>query len=481
MRHMKKYASILLALVMALALAVPALAADNDGSITISNAKKDEKYNIYQILELESYDEESGAYAYKVTSKWESFLKSQGTYVNVDDQGYVTWVENADAAAFAKLAIQYAKDNSVANDNGANANEATGETITFSNLELGYYLVDSTMGTLCNLNTTKPNMTIQDKNEEPTLKKEVEEDSTQEWGETNDADIGDTVNFQVTIHAKKGATNYVMHDKMSAGLTFGSVTDVTVNGTSIGADNYEVKSAGLTDECTFEVVFDQTYLNNLTGDTDIVVSYTATVNEDAVIAGEGNDNEAKLTYGDAQGTEWDETKTYTWQFPIFKYTSGENGTKTPLANVEFVLSKSENAPVLNEDGTLKAEDEANKANLIMFSNGKVVSENGSYTLTSDGDGKITVEGLDSDTYYLHEIKALDGYNKLEGPVTIVIGKDGAITQDGAAATTIEVENNSGTKLPETGGMGTKIFYVVGSVMALGAVVLLVTKRRMSSK
>lgn len=90
----------------------------------------------------------------------------------------------------------------------------------FENLELGYYLVDSSLGALCSLNTTAPDAVIKDKNSKPDTEKKVEEDSTKEYGEKDDADIGQTVNFKTTISAKKGAENYILHDKMSKGLTF---------------------------------------------------------------------------------------------------------------------------------------------------------------------------------------------------------------------------------------------------------------------
>ena len=88
-----------------------------------------------------------------------------------------------------------------------------GNTVVFDNLNLGYYLVDTTLGTLCFLDTTAKEVMIAEKNEEPTVDKEVKEDSTGEFGSTNTAQIGDTVEFRTTIHAKKGAQSYVLHDK----------------------------------------------------------------------------------------------------------------------------------------------------------------------------------------------------------------------------------------------------------------------------
>ena len=153
MKHAKKLASLLLALVMVFAVATTAFAADETGSITIDNAVVGQTYTIYEILKLESYNKDSGAYSYKATSEWNDFINSadiKGTYVNVDSQGYVTWVKDADAAAFAKLAQAYAKNNPIANQGST---EATDATVTFTGLELGYYLLDSSLGTLCSLDT----------------------------------------------------------------------------------------------------------------------------------------------------------------------------------------------------------------------------------------------------------------------------------------------------------------------------------------
>ena len=226
---MKKTMSVLLALVLLLALSVPAMAIGG-GTITINNAVVGQTYTIYRILELESYNATTKAYSYKATTDWDAFVKAHSTYFDVDAQGYVTWkaaTDDATAAEFAKLARAYAADanNNVTAQGTANADS---KKVTFNNLELGYYLVDSTLGTLCSLDTTNPTVTIEEKNAKPSNVKTVEEDSNHKYGEKNDADIGQTVNFKSTITAQAGAENYVFHDKMSGGLTFGAVTGVTL-------------------------------------------------------------------------------------------------------------------------------------------------------------------------------------------------------------------------------------------------------------
>ena len=480
MKLTNKLAGILLALAMVLGIAATAFAEGETGSITINDAAVGQTYTIYQILDLESYNNEARAYAYKATTAWNTFINSEaikGIYVEVDAQGYVTWKGDADAAAFAKLAQKYAKDNSIANQGSVTA---TTTTVSFNSLDLGYYLVDTTLGTLCSLDTTNPDVVMEEKNEVPTNVKTVEEDSTGAWGATNDADIGQVVNFKSTITAQPGAENYVFHDKMSEGLTYTGVTGITLNGTAVDASNYTV-TAPAADGDTFDVTFTQAFCDTLKANDQIVISYTATLNENAKVGLDGNPNVSKLSYGEinqetgkpGSTTPPSETKTYTWDVDVFKYTmNGE--TEKALAGATFTLSK-------NADGSnpIALVSEGNNVYRVEKTNETdTVTE-----ITTDATGKFTIKGLDADTYYLTETAAPAGYNKLAAPVTIVIGENGVVngtTEAPQGVDEVKVLNQSGTELPSTGGIGTTIFYIVGGVLVVGAVVLLVTKKRMNN-
>lgn len=300
MKQCKTLLSIVMAIMMLLTMMIPTLAVsgtnDDTGKITIDNAVVGQKYSVYQLLVLESFDTGTGTYAYKANSTWETWLKTQTTYLAFDPQGYVTWVEGADVAAFAKAAEAYAKEHPIVTTNGPTEAETT--TVEFTGLNLGYYLVTTTLGTLCSLDTTNKEVTIKEKNVEPTNVKKVEEDSTGEYDSTNDADIGQTVNFQSIITAQAGAENYVFHDKMSTGLTYGSVAGITLNNVAVDSKYYTVNRSDLTDGCTFEVVFTQEFCDTLKANDKIVISYTATLNANAVVGLPGNPNESKVEYGE---------------------------------------------------------------------------------------------------------------------------------------------------------------------------------------
>lgn len=497
MKYTKKILALLLALTMVFAMAVTVgadEAAIKPGSITINNAVVGQVYKAYRILELESYEATSGAYSYKANSSWSSFIASeaiQNVYLKTDTQGYVTWVGNADVAAFAKLAQAYAADSSNSvTENASTTADST--TVTFSNLDLGYYLVDTSLGSLCALDTTNPNATMEEKNEAPTIEKKVQEDSNNTWGDQNDADIGQTVNFKTTVHAKKGAQNYVVHDQMSTGLSLKAESiKVQVNSSDVATSNYTVTTTDLNDGCTFEIKFGQSYLDTITSDTEIVITYSAELNAGAVVEGTGNTNKTKLDYGDISSTEWAETHTYTWKFGVFKYTNGEGEAEMPLAGAKFKLYK-------KVDGTEKyvtateIEDDNSKATGYKVTGWADTAEGGT-EFVSPEDGKFAIIGLDADTYYLKETDAPAGYNKLSSDVTVVIDKTFSgdnnmtgttkVSKDTTAVSNGEVKvlNQTGTELPSTGGIGTTIFYVLGSALVLAAVVLLVTKKRMNAE
>mgnify|MGYP004643214519 CR=1 FL=1 len=461
-------------------------ATTGNGKITIENAKAGQTYTIYRILDLESYDPTARHYAYKAaTTQWKRFLEGKDindTYVTIDGE-YVTWKEGVaetKAAEFAKKALQYAKEKSLAN---AGKETAKTTSVEFTGLPLGYYLVDSSVGALCSLGTTTGEVTIREKNAEPTVEKKVQEDSNDEYGESNTADIGQTVEFQTTIKAQEGAEKYVLHDKMSEGLTFdGNVTVTITKGTSpatpVGISSYTLQkpvttATALEDGCTFELSFNQGFCNTLADDDIITVSYSAVLNEKAVIADAGNKNETWLSYGDNNKTIPQTTTTKTYSISVFKYVSTSTSSKEGLAKAEFTISK-------NADGSnpikLVEKTETEATYLVA----KKAETGTTTTIITPESGKFKIEGLDADTYYLTETKQPDGYNKLAAPVKVTIDENGTVTMGDSTTpvTTVEIENKTGSLLPSTGGRGTTLFYILGGILVLGSAVVLITKRRM---
>ena len=327
-----------------------------------------------------------------------------------------------------------------------------------------------------------PNVTIKEKNGEPTVDKEVEENGV--YGKTNDANIGDTVNFKTTITVTDGnPVAYILHDKMSAGLTFDpkSVT-VKVNGKNFAAANYDLVTSGLTDGCTFELRFHDVDNASVLKPNDVVtVEYSATVNDQAVIAGTGNPNDTWLDYGNNQHTAHSTTRTYVWEMKVIKFTK-KNNDEVNLKDAQFVLYRL--------SGTTKEYVVADSSNKVTGWTENTYGSNltpKATVFTTPENGTFTISGLDAGTYYLEEIKAPAGYNMLKEPIEIVITASIDQTTDAGTATVtynktstgdVMVENQTGTELPSTGGIGTTIFYIVGSLLAVGAVILLVTKKRM---
>lgn len=478
MKYIKKLAGILLSLVMVLSMTTAVFAAD-ENTITVKNAQGGETYNIYKMMDLK-VDSGKTQYFYTVVDAWDDFFTGNGagvSYVEIDMvDKHVTWKAGkdspADMKAFGKAAAAFAKSQTAQESK----TPTTDGDIVFRSLNPGYYLITSTNGTNVIVDTTptNPNPVITEKNENPTIDKTVEEND--KYGDVNDAQIGDTVNFKTVVHAKSGAKNYVVHDKMSSGLTL-DANSIKVE--AISASNYTITTTGLIDGCTFHIVFTQAFLDTITTDTDITITYSATLNANAVVSGVGNSNETKLDWGDNSHTEWDKTTTYTWEMEVLKYGNG-NENKT-LKDAKFVLLNSEKNMVATLDTNGKFIAWANVPN--PGTDGKIDWPEGAIQTTKD-DGKIFIKGLDSGKkYYLREVEAPNGYNLLESDEEFEIN----VEEDKTTHTmkqkplTIKVNNRPGSILPSTGGMGTTIFYAVGAFLLIGAAVLLITRKLMNDK
>lgn len=495
-KAMKKLMAALLAVAMVCAMAIPAFAADGsthssseDGKITIQNAVANQTYKIYRILDLQ-YNDTAKSFRYVKNDKWGAFVEGQTTYLSVDSKtGVVTWAnsDNADNGtaikALAVAAGQHVKDTPSLTADGSV--KASSSTVIFDNLPLGWYLVvsDLTTDAICSIDTTAKQVTIKEKNGAPTVEKEVEYASGS-WGQGNDGNVGDTVNFQTTIYVTDGnPTNYILHDEMSNGLDF-KEDSIVVKKNDERFTDYTVVTP--TDNCTFEIKFNE---NSLHTNDKVVVTYSATINSNAVVGTAGNENETWLKYGDNGETTHGHTKTYTWKFNILKYFTDSNDDKKYLANVEFVLYRK------------NADDKAEYAKFD--SNNKLTgwteNESEAGKLTTNATSNVTVKGLDKGTYFLKETATPVGFNGLTSDVEVKITSScniltGAtyaveykmVNEEGFTDTdeqekVVPIENKRGTTLPGTGGIGTTIFYVVGGGLMAAAAILLITKKRMENR
>lgn len=499
---MKRTMAILLALIMVFALAAPVMASGN-GQITVNNAVVGQTYSIYRIFDLESFDaSKTKAFAYKVNSNWDAFIDSEAAqaYISVDELGYVTWKTGADVAAFAKLALAYAKENGIA---AVDSKTAAAETVVFTGLDLGYYLVDSSLGALCALNTTKHTAEVNEKNSAPTLEKKVLNGTA--WADSTTANRGEEVNFLITVTVGKGAENYTIHDYMDGELKFKAIKSVKLNETVVSAGSYQIVTAPTCGErvdnnsCTFEIQFTEDFCKTLKQNDVITVEYSAINNKGAGTV----ENYSNLSYGDGNTTVGDKAEVKTYSFLIVKWDGRydidvKNNENAVLYTAEFKLyDKAEGGtPIEFIARTQEEIDACWKVGSFQSLRYTVWNESVDST-----DSKITstdtivagfseIQGLKAGTYYLEEVQAPDGFNKIAGRIAITISDDGVATIDGKEGSLVvdssddtrafAIVNNTGAELPSTGGIGTTIFYVVGGILMLGAAVILVTRKKVSS-
>lgn len=481
MKCTRKLASLLLALVMVFALATTAFATETGttttGTITVANPVEGRTYTAYKVFDV-TYDE-SGHYSYTLPAiptadiKWNSMIRAYTTKTNsgliaheVETLGvkslYFTTDENFSPADFAA----YLKGR-LGNDNptGHELIKQEDGTVSVSGLDLGYYFVASDTGALCNLTTTAPTVTIHDKNDMPFEKK----------ADKTNADVGQIVNYTVTgkVPDYTGFTSYTykVADTMSDGLTFKKDVKVTVGGADVTTActvTYDVNKNANSFTVTIPVL-SQKY----TIGAEIKVTYSAVLNEKAIAKVETNS--ATLTYSNDPTTNETKTttpveqKVYNAELVIDKHQLGNTAIKLPEA--KFVLYKE-----VTTEGAAEATKMYYKWNEAAKKVEWVTEKNSATTVTTDDNGAAFFRGIAEGDYYLEETKAPAGYNQLTGPVEISINNLGT---QASLSITVSVSNQAGTLLPSTGGMGTTVFYVLGTVLVLGAVVLLVTKKRMS--
>ena len=484
MKSMRKLASLLLALVMVFALATTAFATETEttttGTITVANPVAGRTYTAYKVFDV-TYDG-SGHYSYtlpvfpNVDAKWNHMVRAYAK----EDKGLVEHVvggSNAAESVFFTTDEKFSPADFAAylkgrlgNDNptGHELTEQEDGTVSVSGLDLGYYFVASDTGALCNLTTTNPNVTIHDKNDMP-FEKVVNKPSV---------DVGQVVTYTITgkVPDYTGFDTYIyeIEDTMSNGLSYIPGTlKVMVGGNDLASDTYTTDIQKINNrKDAYNYIKVGVDVKKFTVGDPIEVTYQAIVNKNAIAV--VSNNEAKLTYSnnpsDSESTTTtpaEIAKVYTSEILIDKHETDKETTKLP--NAQFVLYKE----VVSETG--------NTTVYYKFRNGEVVEwvENSAEAtvVETDNQGAAYFGGLADGTYYLKEIKAPAGYNQLEKPVTVTVA--GSSTDTTKLSVTAKVANSTGTLLPSTGGMGTTVFYVLGAVLVLGAVVLLVTKKRMS--
>lgn len=515
MKHMKKFVSLLLTVVMALAMSMTAFADEPTTSgytITINNEATGHTYEAYQIFtgDLSEGVLSNIVWGSGITEAGQEALQSKYDIAETKSAaGVAEALTNDNAVQFAKDAARYLTTTKV-----ESTYSETNKNYTISGLVAGYYLVkdkDSSLSGKDDAYTSYILQVVEDtnvspKSAKPTVDKQVHDETDDAeagavdgWGESADHAINESFQFKLiaNLPADTDFSAYktykvVFTDTMSDGVTFESIASVTVDGVTLTADQYTVTAtAGQAGGSWTLTINDIKSIEgvNLTGGADIVVIYNAHLNKNAQVNHESgtttNQNKVYLEYsnnpnaggeGELGKTPEDIVWVFTYEVDNTKVDATDSANKTPLAGAGFRLYDSTGTTEIGliYDSTISA--------YRPVKSGETAEE-----MTSAVDGVFNIKGLDVGTYVLKETTVPDGYNKC-ADTTIVIKATHAEAADGASATTTlspdsnvtnKIENKQGSTLPETGGMGTTIFYVLGTILVLGAAIMLITKRRMN--
>lgn len=521
MKKLKKLGSVLLALAVMFVMTSTAFAdGETTYSLTITNTKAGHTYNVYQIF-TGDISGNAGSYVLSTLKYGKNY--TPGTYAKGDR------VPENDAALTALTNSATDINEWVQNFNPTGevfkTQSSSNENTVIDGLPAGYYLVKDSTAISGNDAATQyilqvvGNTTVKVKSDVPAVIKKVKENNKTVGGIGNDPNmpgytlgsgysdvadynIGDNVEFLLVGSmpdnlAEYDKYKYYFHDTLSAGLTYNNDAVVTLKTGNTETDVTTSFNITCTDGSLEIKCEDVTKLTGISADSYIVVTYSAKLNSGAEIGLDGNTNKVKLEFsnnpnkggeGSTGTTPEDQVVVFTYELDVTKVAYGENNTEIMLEGAEFKLKSGNKWAIV---------DSNNKVT------GWADTEAGGSTLISGSDGTFKVIGLDAGTYNLVETKAPTGYNLLDNPVVIEIIattsntqswdgipshaltkleiKVGETTTEGNTETGIvstTVVNNAGTVLPSTGGIGTTLFYVIGGVLVLAAIVLLVTRRRM---
>lgn len=501
---MKKLAGIVLAMVTVLAMTSSVLAA----TITITGGASGSEYAAYKLLNATVDATDDTKVAYAVNDKYASVLKTVTNETGADVVKYIAKLDSAGTRAFADAV--YAEIKTLDADFTTTNDKFT--------VDPGYYLIaerktgnEQDTYSLVMLDTAKnEDLTINTKESVPGLVKKVKDvnDSTGDvsgWQDSADADVGDEIEYQLTgtvsgKYADYKTYYYKFHDTMTH-LTYKESSakveiqtgDKTFDATAYFTINWDAAKKKLTATCD-DLKNLKEYDIEVTADSKVVVTYIATLDADAVLGSKGNPNTAYLEYNNNPYYEGDGAEKETGKTPedtniVFTYKTVINKVDekdNALSGATFTLEKF----VKDENG----------AETYKEMNGTWVAKS---TVETTPDTTFTFSGLDDGYYRLKETVAPAGYNAVDDmyfeiaatheieadlpKLTSLNGNalDGSVIQFtpvvGEGSLTSNVVNKSGSTLPSTGGMGTTIFYVVGSILVLGAAILLITKKRMSAR
>ncbi len=416
-------------------------------------------YTWYRIFDVDLTDADHPVYTISGTDAAAKVAALDNTVFDAklasDGKYYITLKANVeDSTVFSALATMVALPANATLFPGTDvrSNEAAVEIDVG---DPGYFFIKASNGKDVAVQTAGT-VTINEKNDYPTITKEQKKAADASYTEAViPAEIGTYHNYQVTVHIPTDATKSIaVIDTMTAGLDYDESTGLTlspnVDYTELANDDpaYNANAA-------WQIRFAESVVTANRG-ADIVITYRALITEDA-LTDTGRENEVTLNYDNGNYVVKDETN-YNTYFTGIEKVDGAN-TATKLEGVKFTLTA---------DGV---------AYNVTKSGDYYIPGGSSNEVVTDANGLIIIRGLDDTKgdYVLTETETNDGYNLLDAPKTLTLAEDTSATY--ATANFDQIENNKGTVLPSTGGIGTTIFYIVGGLLVIGAAVILVARRK----